>query len=67
MIQGVATQHIAKGTNGVQVVAVSKDIKYRFKEWDDNNSREAARIDKGGNTNKVANLLPQLLLIRRNK
>ena len=54
MIQGVATQHIAKGANGVQVVAVSKDIKYRFKEWDDNNSREAARIDKGVNTNITA-------------
>ena len=54
MIQGVATQHIAKGANGVQVVAVSKDIKYRFKEWNDNNSREAARIDKGVNTNITA-------------
>ena len=46
LLQGLATQKVAAGKDGLQVVAVPKDIKHRFKEWSDNHSTEAARTDK---------------------
>ena len=55
ILQGVATQHVAAGADGVQVVAVPKDIKYRFKHWSDNNSTLALRTDKNVTANITAN------------
>ena len=45
LIQGLAVQKVAKGRDGVQVVAVPKTIMYRFKQWNDGKT-DAARIDK---------------------
>ena len=54
MLQGVATQKVASGCDGEQVIAVPKDIKYRFKEWSDNHSTNAARTDKAVTGNIAA-------------
>ena len=54
LLQGVTSQKVAAGKDGLQVVAVPKDIKYRFKEWSDNHSTEAARTDKAVNADVTA-------------
>ena len=54
LLQGVTSQKVAAGKDGLQVVAVPKDIKHRFKEWSDNHSTEAARTDKAVNADVTA-------------
>ena len=57
LLQGVTSQKVAAGKDGLQVVAVPKDIKYRFKEWGDNHSTEAARTDRTVNADVTANAI----------
>ena len=54
ILQGITTQKIASGRDGTQVIAVPKDIRYRFKEWSDNHSKDAVRIDKSVTGNIAA-------------
>ena len=54
ILQGITTQKIASGRDGTQVIAVPKDIRYRFKEWSDNHSKDAVRIDKSVTGNVTA-------------
>ena len=57
LLQGVTSQKVAAGKDGLQVVAVPKDIKHRFKEWGDNHSTEAARTDRTVNADVTANAI----------
>ena len=53
IISGNATQKVPKDADGEEVIAVSKDKKYRFKKWDDG-VMTAARTDKKVTANKTA-------------
>ena len=45
MIQGRSQQKVAAGRDGEEVVALAKDIKYRFVKWDDDNTNPV-RVDR---------------------
>ena len=45
MIQGRSQQKVAAGCDGEEVVALAKDIKYRFVKWDDDNTNPV-RVDR---------------------
>ena len=56
MIQGRSPQKVASGRDGEEVVALARDIKYRFVKWDDDNTNPV-RVDKAVTGDKTVKAL----------